>query len=323
MMRFLSTLLVAGVCFAVGIEPQAQNYVCTPYQSPSGGNDLYLATPTDELMIGTLAIFEDTSCMTQTDSVEADSRGWAYAGSRAEAEALCRAEVAPLRDHPDVSRASYNQRLWRCIARRKGRLSSNLLRPARPTGETLMKETLLRVYANDGIESGIQYQRVREDGIGLSAIINAGWLDAVDVWGKTGAGYRVCFPQAGRAIFLDAGYAPREWREVPFETDDGYTCVTMDLAGTIVLLRDPNASNDDSAPMAMAGCDVTTLHSLYLRDKPEGTVQTRQIPGATTLASWTRTAGWFAIEYDGHYGWVAERFVTAEGNCEYLAPAPA
>ena len=147
-------------------------------------------------------------------------------------------------------------------------------------------------------------------------------MDAVDVWGDVGAGYKVCFPQAGRAIFLDAAYMPRLPREAPFETDDGYTCVALDRAGTIVLVADPAASTDASEPIALAGCTVTTVTNLYLRDRPEGAVQTRQVPGATSFTSWSRTAGWFAIEYDNHYGWVAERFVAAEGDCDY-APAQA
>lgn len=323
MWRIASGLIATGACLIFVLALQAQNYVCTPYQSPSGGNDRYLATPTDQLMTGTVAVFEDESCLTQTDSVEADSQGWAYAGTLEAAEALCRAGAQSLIDHPDANRASFNQFLWRCIARVRGRLSSNLLRPPRPTGETLMEGSLLRLYALDGMDSGIHYQRVREAGIGLPAIVGLGWLDAVDVWGDVGAGYKVCFPQTGRAIFLDAAYSPRQARDVPYELDDGYTCVALDAAGTTVLLTDPAANIDDSAPIALAGCSVTTLHNLHLRDAPEGTVQTQQVPGQISLPSWSRTERWFAIQYDGYYGWVAERFVNAEGECDYSAPAQA
>ena len=186
-----------------------------------------------------------------------------------------------------------------------------------------MQGSLLRLYADKGMDSGIQFQRVREPGIGQPAIIRLGWLDAVDVWGDVGGGYKVCFPQAGRIIFLDAAYMPRAPRELPFETDDGYTCVALDLAGTIVLVNDPDAATDSSEPIALTGCSVTIATTLYLRDRPEGAVQTRQIPAATALASWSRTAGWFAVQYDYSYGWVAERFVTADGNCEYRALLPA
>ncbi len=310
MRRIVFILLAAGLCILFVHALQAQSHVCVSY-----GSGRYLSVRPNALMKGTLAIFDDADCLTQTDSVEPGSRGWAYASTQSRAKAICRSDVAQL--------SGANPSLWRCIARKRGKLSSNLLRPARPTGETINKETLLRLYADNGMESGIQFQRVREMGIGQPAIINLGWLDAVNVWGNVGAGYKVCFPQAGRPIFLDAAYPPRMPREAPFEMDDGYTCVALDTAGTIVLVADPAANTDKSQAIPLAGCSVTTLKNLYLRDRPEGTVQTRQIPGATRLPSWSRTAGWFAIQYDGHYGWVAERFVTAEGNCEYFSPAQA
>ena len=285
MRPLLGTLLAVGVCLILVGALQAQNYVCIFYRSPSDGNDQYLLAETGAIMRGTWAIFEDAACQTQTAAVDAGSRGWAYASTRAAAEAICRADVAQLS-------ASSNRSLWRCLAeaRRSRKLSSNLRRPARPTGETLMQGSLLRLYAVDGIDSGIHYQRVREAGIGQPAIIGLGWLDAIDVWGDVGAGYKVCFPQAGRTIFLDAAYTPRLPLDLPFETDDGYTCVSLDRAGTIVLVKDPDAAVDASEPIALAGCTVTTVTNLYLRDRPEGTVQTRQAPATTSTASWSRTA---------------------------------
>ena len=148
---------------------QAQNYVCTVYQSPPGQNTRYLLAQTDGLMRGTLAIFEDSACQTQTDSVEASSRGWAYASSRGAAEALCRSSVARLS-------SSANPSLWRCVSGARRGLSSNLLRPARPTGETLMQGSLLRLSAVKGLDSGIHFQRVREAGIGIRrSSVWAGW----------------------------------------------------------------------------------------------------------------------------------------------------
>ena len=158
MQHLRSALLAVGICFAFALALQAQNYVCTVYQRPPGQNTRYVLAPSDELMRGTLAIFEDAACQTQTDSVEAPVRGWAYAGTRDAAEALCRSDVAGL--------SSSNRSLWRCLSGGRRGLSSNLLRPARPTGETLMQGSLLRLSAVQGLDSGIHYQRVREGGIG-------------------------------------------------------------------------------------------------------------------------------------------------------------
>ena len=56
---------------------------------------------------------------------------------------------------------------------------------------------------------GIQCQALTPAGVGNDAVIAAGYLAAVDIWGDIGDGLEVCFDQAGRLILLDAATAPR------------------------------------------------------------------------------------------------------------------
>ena len=80
MWRLLSALLAAGLCLMFVQALQAQDHVCISY-----GADRYLSVTPNRLMIGTLAIFDDANCTSQTDTVEASSRGWAYASTQARA----------------------------------------------------------------------------------------------------------------------------------------------------------------------------------------------------------------------------------------------
>ena len=55
-----------------------------------------------------------------------------------------------------------------------------------------------RLRARYGLESGVQFRRVDRDGIGVQSALDAGFRDAVDVYGYAEQGVEVCFP-ASRA----------------------------------------------------------------------------------------------------------------------------
>ena len=99
------------------------------------------------------------------------------------------------------------------------------------------EETDIIVTASSGLRSGVQFQRVHGAGIGIQSILDAGAIDAVDVWGNILGTVEDCFPQSGRTLFLDAAYSPRtvSWITSTARAD-GYTCDTIDRAGTIVLM---------------------------------------------------------------------------------------
>ena len=90
--------------------------------------------------------------------------------------------------------------------------------------------------ATFGLDSGVHFRQLDGAGIGIQSIIDAGYLEAFDVWGYVEQGVEVCFPQVGRVIFLDANTSPRAI--VPLESTvvNGQTCVSINSPGSLVLL---------------------------------------------------------------------------------------
>ena len=87
-----------------------------------------------------------------------------------------------------------------------------------------------------GLDSGVHFRQLDGAGIGIQSIIDAGYLEAFDVYGYVEQGVEVCFPQIGRVIFLDARAMPRAI--VPLESTivNGQTCVSINSPGSLVLL---------------------------------------------------------------------------------------
>ena len=149
-------------------------------------------------------------------------------------------------------------------------------------------------------------------------MLELGFLDAVDVWSNIGGGYEVCFPQMGKIIFLDAATSPRTVMEIQYEYRDGYTCASLDRAGTLVLVRPAdNGALTLAEEQPLANCTVTTTHRLNLRDAADGAVVQFVIPVKVTVGAFARTESWFNVVYNETAGWVSARFVITEGDCQY------
>ena len=95
----------------------------------------------------------------------------------------------------------------------------------------------IRVYAADGLGSGVQCQQVMGAGIGIQSVLDMGVVNAVDVWSHIGSGVEVCFQGQGKMIFLDANHSPRQVMEWPYEYHDGATCSSITSHGTLVLVN--------------------------------------------------------------------------------------
>ena len=100
----------------------------------------------------------------------------------------------------------------------------------------LQTDTGMTFEATYGLDSGVHFRQLDGAGIGIQSIIDAGYLEAFDVYGYVEQGVEVCFPQAGRVIFLDARTMPRAI--VPLESTivNGQTCVSINSPGSLVLL---------------------------------------------------------------------------------------
>ena len=92
-----------------------------------------------------------------------------------------------------------------------------------------------------GFHNSTQCQRLDGGGIGIPSIIDAGFIDAVDVWGYVLPGTQVCFRQSGGSfIFLDAETSPRTIIELSlsYRIEDSVSemiCTQIDRPGSVIL----------------------------------------------------------------------------------------
>ena len=174
-----------------------------------------------------------------------------------------------------------------------GTSAESAQRPA-CSGEELNKLGHVRVSATYGLCSGVEFQRLDAGGIGIASVIQAGFLDAVDVWGWVQPTVEICFPQLGAALFLDASTSPRTVSPIASYLDGIYTCVEINRAGTVTLVAadsgrsTPPIARDQELPLS--NCMVTTQYNLNLRHRPNGTVLL-VVPHGATLTVFERGAG--------------------------------
>ena len=100
----------------------------------------------------------------------------------------------------------------------------------------LQTETGMTFEATYGLDSGVHFRQLDGAGIGIQSIIDAGYLEAFDVYGYVEQGVEVCFPQMGRVIFLDARTMPRAIVPLDSTVVNGQTCVSINSPGSLVLL---------------------------------------------------------------------------------------
>ena len=94
----------------------------------------------------------------------------------------------------------------------------------------------IAVHATYGLASGVQCQRLDGGGIGIQSIVEAGFINAVDIWGYVEQGVEVCFPQSGRLLFLDARTMPRAIAPLESTVVNGMTCASIASPGSLVLM---------------------------------------------------------------------------------------
>ena len=191
--------------------------------------------------------------------------------------------------------------------------SIDVVTPTQPsTCETLPGGTA-SVSASRGLASGVQCQQVGAAGIGIPAVIEAGFIDAVDVWGYVEQGVTICFAQTGSITFLDAAAMPRSVVHLPAEHIGDMTCVSLDRPGTVVLVpRRPGEAPaaQPAAPPADQACTVRTTGHLNLRTAPAiGDNIIGHVLRGTAVTPLSRTAYWVEVNHLGRQGWIGAKYV--------------
>ena len=199
-----------------------------------------------------------------------------------------------------------------------GKSKEELQRPV-CSGEELNKLGEVRVWATYGLCSGVQFKRLEAGWLtGNQRVIDAGFIDAVDVYGYAEQGVEVCFPAYGAVVLLDASTSPRTLEPLESYLDEHYTCAAFNKAGTAVLisansgLASPPVAGGPSADLA--NCMVTTTYVLNLRAEPNGAV-IGMVAHNATLTALSRTQGWFEVDANGVTGWISADYVTTAGAC--------
>ncbi|MCE2471912.1 MAG: SH3 domain-containing protein, partial [Anaerolineae bacterium] len=188
------------------------------------------------------------------------------------------------------------------------------------------------VWAAYGLTSGVQCQRRDHSAIGIQWVLDAGLLDAVDVWGYADQAVEICFPpERGRGgiYFIDSTVTPNAAIPWPSELRDGFICAAIDRAGTLTLVSSgaPMPIPTKPAPSAasLKNCMVTTDTIVNFRDGPDGDLIRFQdpngdeiygwLPANVTLTALDRTPGWFLVDYHGTQGWITVWRVTEAPSC--------
>ena len=153
--------------------------------------------------------------------------------------------------------------------------------------------------------------------IGNEAIVKAGPLDAVDVWGSVFPDTQVCFAASGGTFkFIDTKAMPRVVYDLPAYSDESMLCATINRAGMVVLMpgEAPPVVATPIGSRSLSGCMVTTTHILNFRDAPDGEISSI-LRAFVTLTAFERTDDWFKVDYHGARGWISADYVTLDGNC--------
>ena len=99
--------------------------------------------------------------------------------------------------------------------------SVDITAPPQPNTCAALPGGTAAVSATRGLASGVQCQQVDGGGIGIPAVIEAGFIDAVDVWGYVEQGRRNLFPAVGIHYLFgcgddtprsDAAASPARWQ---------------------------------------------------------------------------------------------------------------
>ncbi len=176
------------------------------------------------------------------------------------------------------------------------------------------------VTAPGGLGTGIQCRRLDAMGVGNAAVINAGLLDAIDIWGYVQPGVQVCFPQLGAVMFLDAATSPRALSTLESRaTLDNQVCVSLASEGTVALVQgQPThaAPEPEPEPVQPVVCTIVTTGHLVLRGSPWLSGEALgYVPRGTQTTRLARQLNWHQVNYQGQIGWLGGKYVDEVSGC--------
>jgi hypothetical protein len=130
----------------------------------------------------------------------------------------------------------------------------------------------------------------------------------------------VCLQGQGQMLFRDANGQSRTLVGLPSFEQDGYTCVSIGSAGTLILDDAPgNLPAEPPAHPAAATldtCQVTTLYRLNLRASADvHSPVLALVPYQTTLRATARQGDFVQVVFGDQQGWLSLNYLTSTGAC--------
>ncbi len=211
--------------------------------------------------------------------------------------------------------------------------------PASPTEDPNPKPSVINcsdeqraLFDISALTPGMNVQCLDHNSIFQPNLVARGVVLGVDVWGWVRGDFEVCFKQAGDIVFLDAAYAPRVQTSVTIYSRDGRSCIPLNRAGTLVLLKStlnsppPSAPQSSTVSAASAGsaannqvvafddCQVRTLEYINFRESPGGN-RILVLSPQVTLTAYDKQGDWFQVDFYGQKGWLHGDYVKPIGDC--------
>ncbi len=162
------------------------------------------------------------------------------------------------------------------------------------------------------VSQGVRCQSVVIADIDKHPLMNAGVLQALNIWGEVAAGVEFCFSGAGTVVFEDTSATPALATRLATFAKDGMTCAQVPGSGRVVHVA--ALTDDESIPLT--DCQVTTSNVARLLDTPAGSNNLALVPFNIAMAAQARTANWFLVDYLDQSGWVNVDLVETAGACE-------
>ena len=211
--------------------------------------------------------------------------------------------------------------------------------PASPTEDPNPKPSVINcsdeqraLFDISALTPGMNVQCLDHNSVFQPNLVARGVVLGVDVWGWVRGDFEVCFKRAGDIVFLDAAYAPRVQTSVTIYSRDGMSCIPLNRAGTLVLLKStlnsppPSAPQSSTVSAASAGsaannqvvafddCQVRTLEYINFRESPGGNRILVLSPQVTLTAN-DKQGDWFQVDFYGQKGWLHGDYVKPIGDC--------
>ena len=167
-------------------------------------------------------------------------------------------------------------------------------------------------YQVQSVSPDVRCQAVEIADIDKHPLMNAGVLQALDVWGAVEAGAEICFSGAGSLVFEDDSASPAQATRLPLYSKGGLSCAIIPASGRIAHV----APLTDEQSIPLTSCRVTTSNVARLLDAPGGSNVQALLPFNLDMPAPARTANWFRVDYLGASGWVSAALVQTEGTCD-------